>query len=49
MKNVNMLHSIKLNFTLHNTSMGQQEKTFALLETFVIFEYIFMTQYFFSP
>ena len=42
-----MPHSMKLNFTLHNTSMGQGEKTFALLETFVLFEYIFMTQCFF--
>ena len=47
MKNFDMLHSIKLNFILHITSMGQEDKI-SLLETFVMFEYIFITQYFFS-
>ena len=42
-----MLHCIKLNFILHYTSMGQDEKTFELLETFVTFEYIFIMQCFF--
>ena len=41
------MHSIKLNFILHNTSMRQEEQTFALLETFVMFEYIFIIQCFF--
>ena len=48
MKNFDMLYSIKLNFILHITSMGQEDKMFSLLETFVMFEYIFITQCFFS-